>query len=103
MGLTRCLGEVRRGQSLCLQAWMSNVENEAVRSGCIAIAGHKCLAQGNDLYLTHYGEAEGQQLCEVKGLVLCWGHLSFSASLVCGLSNKHLFIVGHCDHNGICV
>lgn len=45
----------------------------------------------------------GQQLCEVKGLVLCWGHLSFQASLAGGLSNKHLFIVGHCDHNGICV
>lgn len=39
----------------------------------------------------------------VKDLVLCWGHFSFQASLVGGLSNKHLFIVGHCDHSGICL
>lgn len=39
----------------------------------------------------------------VKDVVLFWGHFSFQASLVGGLSNKHLFIVGHCDHSGICL
>ena len=59
---------------------------------CTATVGHERLAQGNGLHPTHYGEAEGQQLCEVKGLLLCWGHLPFQASLVGGLSDKHLFI-----------
>lgn len=54
VSLTTCLGEVRWGQSLCLQALTTRF------SVCTTTAEHKCLSQGNGWHLIHYREAKGQ-------------------------------------------